>query len=94
MTNDTDDTVQVGRLAIRREGDQWVAYYALPDTMAAPILLGSIAIGAVTSNAERKTAFMMLMRGIVDDFLRETMGVQPTWGDPQRAPEHERAGNA
>jgi hypothetical protein len=95
MTNDTNDTVQVGRLAVRVEGDRWVAYYALPDTMEAPIFLGSIAIGAVTANEECKAAFIMLMRAVVEDFLREMMGARPTWGALQPpAPEHERAGNA
>ena len=29
----TRDTQQVGRLAMRVEGNYWVAYYALTDTM-------------------------------------------------------------
>ena len=38
---------QVGRLAMRVEGDFWRAYYAMPGTMEGALLLGSIAMGAV-----------------------------------------------
>jgi hypothetical protein len=85
---------QVGRLALRHEGDNWNAYYALPDTMEKPIFLGSIHMGAVTSNPARKQAFMDMMRDIVSDIIEEHTGIRPTWGGPQSAPEHERSGAA
>lgn len=86
--------VQVGRLAMRHEGDNWVAYYALPDTMNEPVFLGSIRMGAITSNPARKDLFMMMMRDIVSDLIEEKTGIRPKWGGPQTAPEHERSGAA
>lgn len=85
---------QIGRLALRHEGDNWVAYYALPDTMKDPLFLGSIRMGAVFDRPARKQAFMDLMRDVVSDIIEETTGIRPTWGGPQTAPEHERSGAA
>lgn len=84
---------QVGRLAMRQEGQSWNAYYAMPGTMEGAIPLGSIRMGAVVSNAARKEAFMLMMRDIVADIIEENTGYRPTWGGPQTAPQHERAGN-
>ena len=86
--------VQVGRLAMRHEGENWNAYYALPDSMEAPVFLGSICMGAITANAQRKQAFMDMMRDIVSDLIEAKTGVRPTWGGPHSAPEHERSGAA
>ncbi len=86
--------VQVGRLAMREEGSNWVAYYALKETMDGAIYLGSIRMGAITANSERKQAFMDMMRDIVSDLIEEQTGVRPQWGGAARAPEHERSGNA
>lgn len=85
---------QVGRLAMREEGENWVAYYAEPGTMNKAIFLGSVRMGAVTTNPARKQAFMDMMRDIVSDIIEEATGVRPIWGGPERAPEHERSGNA
>lgn len=87
---------QIGRLAMRQEGGNWNAYYAMPSTakQEPPIFLGSIRMGAVIRNPERKAAFMDMMRDVVSDIIEEQTGVRPEWGDPKGAPEHERAGNA
>lgn len=89
---------QIGRLAMRREGAWWVAYYAMPDTMDGAILLGQIAMRFVEGGdlqQRRKDAFMQLMRDSVADLFEERFGVRPTWPKgPQAAPEHERSGNA
>jgi len=85
---------QIGRLAMRVEGDRWNAYYALPDTMEEPIFLGSIRMGAVTNDLARKQAFMDMMRDIVSDIIEQNTGIRPQWGGPERAPEHERSGSA
>lgn len=82
---------QIGRLAMRVEGDKWVAYYAMPDTMNNAIWLGSILLTVVQDEA-RKQAFMNLMREIVGDHIEAAVGVRPTWGGPRPGPEHERAG--
>ena len=89
-----DNMQQIGRLAMRHEGQNWNAYYALPDSMEDPIFLGSIHMGAIAENPERKEAFMMMMRDIVSDIIEDETGVRPTWGGPTAAPEHERAGEA
>ena len=84
---------EIGRLAMRREGDCWCAYYAMPSTMLGAVFLGSIRIAAVTDNDERKAAFMLMMRSIVADILEEATGLRPTWpDDPKPAPDNERTG--
>jgi hypothetical protein len=89
-----DHAVKVGRLAMRHEGTSWNAYYAMTDSMADAIPLGSIAMRFIVNNPERKTAFMDFMRDAVSDLIEETTGRRPTWPDgPQSAPEHERAGH-
>jgi hypothetical protein len=78
---------------MRHEGNMWNAYYALTNTMADANLLGSIAMGAIENNRERKQAFMEMMRDIAADIIEDKTGVRPTWQDLQTAPEHERAGH-
>lgn len=86
----SEPTVKVGRLAMREEGNNWNAYYAMPDTMDGAIYLGSIRIG-LTRRKDRKRAFMALMKECVADMLEQEVGVRPTWPDgEQPAPEHER----
>ena len=85
---------QIGRLAMRHEGNNWNAYYALPNSMEDPIFLGSIRMTAITNNQERKQSFMQMMRDIVSDIIEDETGIRPTWGDPTMAPEHERSGEA
>ena len=84
---------QVGRLAFRVEGDLWVAYYALPDTMDEALFLGSIRM-AIVQKTEAKHAFMAIMRDAMSDILEEQFGERPDWPDPhgRPAPEHERSG--
>ena len=85
---------QVGRLALRVEGENWNAYYALPDSMKTPVFLGAIRMGAIASNPRRRQAFMDMMRDIVSDLIEEKTGIRPMWSGPQPAPEHERSGAA
>lgn len=84
---------QVGRLAMRHEGQNWNAYYALPDTMDGAIFLGSLSM-RFASIPQHKTAFMSFMRSIVSEMIRDAVGVHPEWKEPYRAPEHERSGNS
>jgi hypothetical protein len=79
------DHAQIGRLAMREEGDEWKAYYAMPDTMKGALFLGSIKMKFVES-PERKQAFMDLMREAVGDIIEEKTGVRPVWGGPKAAP--------
>lgn len=81
------------RLAMRVEGDFWVAYIASEGTMDDAKRIGSIGMGAV-ANPERKQQFMDLMKAVLSDVIKEATGQPPTWNEPQRAPEAERAGRA
>jgi hypothetical protein len=89
-----NDKAQIGRLAMRQEGGNWTAYYAENETMDDAIFLGSIRMGAITGNQERKSSFMDMMRSVVSDIIEEKTGIRPEWGGEKSAPEHERAGNA
>lgn len=84
---------QVGRLAFRVEGANWVAYYAMPDTMEGALVLGSIRM-TIVANKVHKAAFMALMQAAVSDILKDVTGQRPDWNTPIAAPEHERAGRA
>jgi hypothetical protein len=92
MTRD-EACVEAGRIALRIEGDQWVAYYAREGTMDGALRLASIYMDAVR-NQRRKEAFMALMRDYVSDLIENAVGERPDWNDPERAPEHEKAGRA
>ena len=83
---------QVGRLALRREGKWWNAYYATTESMEGAELLGSIRMTIVENNPKTKEMFMDAMREAVADMVEHVTGTRPTWGGPQPAPEHERAG--
>jgi len=83
----TDPRAQVGRIAFRVEGDWWVAYYAMPDTMDKALRLASIQMAIVTDNPVRRQTFMDLIRSYVKEIV-------PAFeiADTQTAPEHERSG--
>jgi hypothetical protein len=89
-----DKMRQIGRLSMRHEGANWNAYYSLPNSMEASIFLGSIRMGAIIDNPERKQEFMQMMREIVSDIIEAKTGVRTIWGGPITAPEHERSGEA
>ena len=80
------------RLAMRREGDFWVAYMAKANSMDGAKQLGSILIGIVEKSPERKQAFMVLMQDVMTEAIKEVFGQAPNWNDPQQAPEAERSG--
>jgi hypothetical protein len=82
------------RLALRVEGSWWNAYAAPINTMEGAVLLGSIGMGAVTTEGggeRRKQAFIDLMKDVLDEFIKDFTGSAPEgWNDPVAAPEHER----
>ena len=90
---------QVGRLAFRHEGDDWVAYYA-PEThsMVGAQELARVKMGLVASLGralERQTQFIALVRDLFADICEARIGVRPAFpAEPQPAPEHERSGRA
>jgi hypothetical protein len=70
---------QVGRLAMRVEGDLWVAYYARPGTMKDAVFLGSIQMAIVTADCQAKELFMSIMRDAVTRTIKEVTGITPEW---------------
>jgi hypothetical protein len=81
---------EMGRLAMRVEGDRWAAYYAMADTMEGALWLGTIRLKLV-ERRDRRAAFLALMRDVVADLIEEAVGQRPEWQDERTAPEHERA---
>lgn len=84
---------QVGRLALRQEGNSWNAYYAQNHTMEGAIYLGTLSMQFAVV-PKHKQAFMDLMRDVVSDILEGATGIRPEWKEPHAAPESERSGNA
>lgn len=84
----------VGRLALRHEGDLWVAYWALPDTMEGAILIGSINFSAIADNDEIRERFVDLMQYTLSMAITDITGGVSGWSEPTAAPEHERAGHS
>ena len=84
---------KIGRLAMRHEGPNWNAYYALPDTMEDAIFLGGVVMRLVNT-PERRDRFIACMREFVSDLIEEEIGTRPIWPEgPHPAPESERAGH-
>lgn len=83
---------QVGRIAFRREGKFWVAYYALNETMEDAIVLGSVAMALIEDDEDAKDAFICLIRGTVGKILSHAGPI--SWDAPIKAPEHERSGHS
>lgn len=88
----SDEKQQVGRLAMRQEGEWWVAYLAKIGTMDGAMELGRIRM-TVVQHPERKQAFMGIFSGFVADILEAEFGQRPDM-PVYPAPEHERSGRA
>jgi hypothetical protein len=84
---------QLGRIALRREGKNWNAYYAKPDTMDGAIWLASIRMDLVEGDRRVKADFMDLVRTVVDGIVRESLGTGEIEWERRPAPEHEKAGH-
>lgn len=88
----SDGKQQVARVAMRVEGDWWVAYLAAPGTMEGALEMGRIRMSTV-QDPDRKEAFMGIFSSWIADISEEEFGQRPdTLVQP--APEHERAGRA
>lgn len=81
------------RLALRVEGDFWVAYCAQVGTMDGAFELGRIAMRLV-QDEDRKLGFMALMQAGMEHLIKVAFGVTPEKFEITSAPEHERAGRA
>jgi hypothetical protein len=82
------------RLALRREGDWWVAYLAEAQTMDGAFEIGRVLFGAVITSYARQREFMALMQAIMTDAIHDRFGVRATGFEIRPAPEHEKAGRA
>jgi len=83
----------LGRIALRREGKNWNAYYARPDTMDGAIWLASIRMDLVEGDPRVKAGFMDLVRTVVDGIVRELLWTDEIGWETRPAPEHEKAGH-
>lgn len=88
------NTAQIGRLAMREEGQWWNAYFAKNDTMEGATHLGSILMSAIENNKEARKAFLSLMRSVIEHKIEELTGETPSWSGVIPAPEHEKSGKA
>ena len=94
MTEDTTEKdEQIGRLAMRQEGDYWNAYFAQSDTMEGSILLGSLHMGCAMADIQVKDGFMEVMRQAAGNIISNATGITPGWSGVEDAPEHEKAGH-
>lgn len=84
---------QIGRLAMRMEGDWWVAYFAAPTSMEGALELGRIKLRLV-EDKDRKEAFMAIFQSFIGELIKEKTGREPSSWDRSMAPEHERSGSA
>lgn len=89
-----DNKKEMGRLALREEGNYWVAYYAMPDTMDEAIELARIHMGLVISNPERKELFMLMLSDCLNELVEDATGIKPAHNGFKPAPESERCKNA
>ena len=86
---------EIGRLALRADGDYWNAYWVpSQDSMTDAVHLGSIRMNFVEEHKERKDAFMVLMMECFADQVEEKFDVRPSWSGPRQAPDNERSGSA
>lgn len=79
------------RLALRREGRSYNAYFAKSETMDDAILVGSLSM-RLAEDDETRRAWQAFMEHAFARFIEDVVGVQPTM-TRETAPEHERGGH-
>jgi hypothetical protein len=85
---------QIGRLAVRTEGQFVNAYYVMPHTMEGALMLFGVSRAAAEYPGVRDKV-IELGKAIVTSILHDITGEVAQWPDaPTPAPEHERAGNS
>jgi hypothetical protein len=85
---------EIGRLAMRVEGNSWNAYWAPSQTtMEGAVFLGSIHMAAA-QHAEFRQAFLALMQRAFGTLVEEWTGSPAEWDIPRPRSEHERSGEA
>lgn len=85
--------MKLGRLALRKEGIWWNAYWAKhQDSMNEAVLLGSLRLNL--SSGDVRDKFIDTMKAAFDNVVRAETGQTPTWSEPEPAPEDERSGTS
>lgn len=70
----------IGRLALRSEGEFWNAYWAPSLTsMENAVSLGGVRLSLVQRSEEAKSLFMQAMQAAFSAVVEETAGTPPTW---------------
>ena len=87
------DTSTPIRLAMRVEGDWWVAYAASSENMNDALEMARIRMGAVKSTPDAADRFKSLMMSIMAQMLTDIGATIAEWHE-QPAPESERSGQA
>lgn len=81
----------IGRIALRDEGDWWVAYHARLDTMDGATEIGRIRMNLVKQDHMLKERFIAFIREAFNVACREALGLTPEYPTPPMpAAEHER----
>lgn len=81
---------EIGRLALRVEGNLWNAYWAPRlDTMNGATLMASVRMTIAMLPGVRE-AFLTFARDSFDAIAKDALGTTPHWQEPHAAPEHER----
>lgn len=89
-----DKQTKVGRLAFRREGAYWNAYWAPnEDNLDGACLMGNIMMVLVEGYPEIRNLFMDVMRRAFEETVGKAHRGEITWAAPKQAPESERAGH-
>lgn len=84
----------LGRLAMRVEGDWWIAYFAKIGTMDGAIELGRLRM-TLAEEPKIKAATLEYFKGVMSKMMASVNGAKLEWPTPpQPAPEHEKAGRA
>jgi hypothetical protein len=63
---------------MRVEGEWWVAYYAMPDTMDNALELSRVR-RTIVGDPRRRDAYLVYIREAVGDYVEEVAGVRPVW---------------
>lgn len=88
-----NDKTQVARVALRQEGNAWVAYLAANETMEGALVLASMPF-VLANDQQIKTAFMEFARTCAARLFEIGSLPGATFTEVMPAPEHERSGNA
>jgi hypothetical protein len=89
-------TEQTGKIALRREGMWWVAYWSHLDRhdIAVQSELARIRMNLAENDPAIKAAFIDLAKLVMTKGLEAVGASISHWEDPEPAPESERSGDA